>query len=248
MSFDTRARREAAQAHASVRGVNPMVQLEELKHEVKTRRRTGVALTAAVVAVVVAGAGWLAATRLGVSDNATVNPADDSKPSEVAASFIRTAYAYDLNRASAMLSGDADVYIESGDAADWRDSMAWNKAVGFSLAHVSCPEGTATATGTEVRCAYALHALGSKELGRGPYEGTFVVTVRDGKITRASEDFPFDENGFSDEMWEPFQAWVYQEHPSEARVMWEGNQSAAGIAQERRLFEKNIPEYVAAHQ
>jgi hypothetical protein len=63
MSFDDRAKREAAQAHASVRRVNPMTQLNELKHEAKTRRRTGAVLTMSVLAVLLVGVGLAYAFR-----------------------------------------------------------------------------------------------------------------------------------------------------------------------------------------
>ena len=74
MSFDTRARREADLALSTVRGVNPMAQLTELKREATTRRRAAV-VAAVTVAVVVVVTGWLAATQFGDSDDRTVVPA-----------------------------------------------------------------------------------------------------------------------------------------------------------------------------
>lgn len=57
-----------------------MVQLDELKREVKTRRRTDAVLTAVVVAVVVVGASWLAASHLGGSDDSIAPPAQTRAP------------------------------------------------------------------------------------------------------------------------------------------------------------------------
>ena len=76
MSFDTRARHEADQARSTVRGVDPMAQLTELKREDTTRRRTAAVVAAVTVAVVVGATGWLAATQLGDSDDRTVVPAE----------------------------------------------------------------------------------------------------------------------------------------------------------------------------
>jgi len=56
MSIDTRAQRAADGVHASARGVDPMSQIVDLKREVKTRQRTGLVVTAAVVLAVVLGA------------------------------------------------------------------------------------------------------------------------------------------------------------------------------------------------
>ena len=57
-----------------------MPQLDDLKRRAKTRRRTSAALTAAIVAVGVAGVGWLAASRVDGSDDANVGPATTDAP------------------------------------------------------------------------------------------------------------------------------------------------------------------------
>ncbi|MFL6183050.1 MAG: hypothetical protein ACJ73J_12175 [Actinomycetes bacterium] len=73
MNLDTRARRAADGVRASTGGVDPMVQIRELRREDQTRRRTS--RTVAVVAgtVAVAGVGWLALSQLG-SDGAEPQP------------------------------------------------------------------------------------------------------------------------------------------------------------------------------
>ena len=74
MNLDTRARRAADGLRASTGGVDPMAQITELKHEDQSRRRAS--RTAAVLGgvIVVAGAGWLAASQLAGSEDSQPQP------------------------------------------------------------------------------------------------------------------------------------------------------------------------------
>ena len=80
MNLDTRARRAADGVRASAEGLDPMAQLNELKHEDKTRRRATMA-TAIGSAVVVAavGVGWFA-IQSDTSDSAPAIPASTPTP------------------------------------------------------------------------------------------------------------------------------------------------------------------------
>ena len=119
-----------------------------------------------------------------------------------------------------MLSADVEI-VDSADVHEWRDDLAWRRVVGFSLADHSCREGSTSSAGSEVDCTFALHAMGSEKLGRGPFGGnTFHLTVLNGKVTRVEENWPYLENGFSEEIWEPFAARVVQEHPADTRAMY----------------------------
>jgi hypothetical protein len=206
---------------------------------------TGLLMAAAVGAV---AAGIVALTTRGGNEQAHSAPAGPDAQS-IAASFIEATYgAHDFDRAVGLLGTDVEI-VGSTDVTEWRGHQQWNQAVGFTLADVSCEEGKTTSPATEVACAFSLHGLGSEELGHGPYEGTFDLTVSNGRITRVEETFPFLENGFSDEMWEPFETWVTQHHPDDAQVMYrDDNQSAAEQETELRLWRRNVAEYVAAHQ
>jgi hypothetical protein len=176
----------------------------------------------------------------GDTEATTPAPADLPDAGAVAANFMEAAHAYDLDRATGMLADDVEI-VGYSDVNEWREEQPWNKAVGFNLADLSCREGETQSASTAVHCSYALHGLGSEELGRGPYGGgTADLTVLDGKITRVEENWPFGGNGFSDEMWEPFQAWVAQYHPDAARIMYgdNPNQTAAEHEAELRLCGK----------
>ena len=180
----------------------------------------------------------------------TAQTYDDHRADAVAATFMVAGHAYELDRATGMLADDAEL-VGSADVDDWRADQAWNQAVGFTLADLSCREGESTSTGTAVRCVYALHGLGSEQLGRGPFGGGVAdLTVLDGKIARVAENWPYLGNGFSSEMWEPVQAWVTQQHPRAAGILYGGDpgQTAAEHETELRLWRQMVAEYVASHQ
>lgn len=60
MNLDTRARRAADGVRASARGVDPMAQITELRHEDKSRRRTNtLGAVGAMLVVAAIGVGWL---------------------------------------------------------------------------------------------------------------------------------------------------------------------------------------------
>ena len=71
-----------------------------------------------------------------------------------------------------------------------------------------CKAESATTSETATfRCPYVFEGLGSKELGLGPYNGsTYVISVRDGAVIGAVDQFAFANNGYAIEVWEPFAA------------------------------------------
>jgi hypothetical protein len=109
----------------------------------------------------------------------------------------------------------------------------------------SCEETGSSASGTLVRCTFDFHAIRSDEIGRGPYRGSFFdLTVRDGKIVRASKTWETEE--FSPQMWEPFATWVSTAHPEDAAVMYQDETyGGARLTEESiRLWERRSREYV----
>ena len=75
------------------------------------------------------------------------------------------------------------------DVQDYRQAIALYQAWGYEQELGSCRQFGATATGSQVRCPFAYHLLGSRELGVGPFDGSyFTVTVDDasGMITEVS--------------------------------------------------------------
>ena len=220
--------------------------LDDGHRDFQRRRRSWVIAGLATIVTIVAVAviAWL----LSGEDEPTARTPVDSNADAVAVSFMETTHAYDLDRAVGMLAEDAEI-VDAADVADWRNGLAWEEAAGFTLAELSCREGQTTSSGTSVHCSYALHGLGSKQLGRGPYGGgTADLTVLDGKITSIEENWPFIENGFSAEMWEPFEAWIARHHLADHTVMYGESLTKAESARSLRLWEMYIAEYVATQR
>ena len=77
-----------------------------------------------------------------------------------------------------------------------------------------CELSVAPSTSTRIR---------SDEIGRGPFtDNQWALTIRNGKITSANATWAFLTNGFSAEIWQPFQAWVASTHPEDLPAMYLG--------------------------
>jgi hypothetical protein len=126
------------------------------------------------------------------------------------------------------------------------------EAARFRLLLDPCQLRDSTPQQAQVVCTYAFHALGSDEVGRGPFGGNSIsFAVRDGEITAASENLPFGTNGFATQMWEPFAVWVVSEHPQDAEIMyedWPGTTQAATSDPSIELWAERTADYVAAVQ
>lgn len=217
--------------------------LDEGRHDLRRRRRLMVAGGVVAAAAALAVAVWMSGTG---DDRTTPEPATRTDPVSVsvASSFLEATYTYDLDASERMLSPDVELV---GDTVEGRRTgLAWSQAIGTSLADYSCREESSTASGSEVHCTYSLNSLGSEELGRGPYDGTMDLTIRDDEITRVEDDFPFVENGFSNEMWQPFAVWVKVQHPDDVGLMYDDLSQTGPRNGPRslRLWEKRVDQYV----
>lgn len=136
----------------------------------------------------------------------------------MASRFLRAVFEGDVPAAVAMLAVEAAPGEVDRDA--WAAEVAWNGANGSSLVAHTCLESGTTAAGTTVACEYTRHGLASEEWGLGPYAGTFVVTVRDGEVSEASDEFPFATNGYNQEVWSPFASFVAERSLRHAKAMY----------------------------
>ena len=93
-----------------------------------------------------------------------------------------------------------------------------------------------------------MHALGSEQLGRGPYgDGYWTLHVKDGQIVYAWSEFPYGSNGFSGEMWEPLVGFVESSYPADADVMYNDDRSGQRLTPGAlRLWEQHVADYVAS--
>jgi hypothetical protein len=196
----------------------------------------------------------------------------DAKAEEVATGFIDAYGAFDVEQAITYLAADADIadLIGSvgapgveGTREEFRLLLSLLEAQGYKQTPSgsypsqvpsgpgaspfldSCEELGSSTAGATVRCTFDFHTIRSDEIGLGPFSGSsFLLTVRDGEIVRASKTFGTAE--FSPQMWEPFASWVSTAYPEDAAVMYaDGTYSGARLTEESiRLWEKRSREYV----
>lgn len=224
---------------------------DDVEREAQRRRRLGwgagaLAAAAAVVAVVVV------ATSVGDDEPETAAEPPAPASTDVAAGFLAAYAAYDLDQAATYLADDATVLVWSSpqDIDGMRQEAEFSQAVGFRLLPGPCnPEEGSGATAT-VDCPFDFHALGSDELGRGPFSSNwFTFTIRDGEIVTAEVSLPYMTNGFSSQAWEPFAAWVTEKHPKDAAVMyadWPGRSMQSMTDRANELWQQNTRAYVDA--
>lgn len=129
-----------------------------------------------------------------------------------------------------------------GRADDLPGQIEWYRAVGWRWELHGC----SPAEGREAAdCEVSAANPWSDALGLDAVPGQFRVVAADGSITGVTEF----GSGFSPEwlrdVFRPFQAWVQEEHPEDAAVMW----GSAEVDEEvLLLFELNTVRFVEAHQ
>jgi hypothetical protein len=187
------------------------------------------------------------------ADRKEIAQAETTPPDAVAMAFLDAFGSFDRDKAASYLADDAETSIftlPTDPAPDpWREYNNWLQAVGFQLLDPSCVEDAQTSSGSLVLCGFDFHAFSSDELGRGPFVNElFKFTVRDGEIVTA--EWPQSgASGFGPQMWDPFAAWVVQNYPDDAPVMYEDwpDQSSPALTQRSiELWEQHVKDYAAA--
>ncbi len=205
----------------------------------KSRRGwvAGAVAAAAVVIVIV----WAMGLSSGKPDSISPLPAQPLQPEQVATAFVNAYGNYDRPRLKSLLAGDALVNWSALD-----ESNRGDEAIEVRVLLDSCTELNHLSVGTQVWCAFDVHALGSDRLGLGPYSNNrFLVTVDGGKIIESNIYFDYMNNGFNIQMMEPFVAWVTKHYPKDVPAMFEGNNTRPD-AKTAELFHQHIADYVAA--
>ena len=204
----------------------------------------------------VIGAAALAVLLIGIGAFALFQTREEPSADEVATKFVAAYGDLDADRALSYVADDADVsglwtsvgtQDVQGMKEQFRALIALLEAQGYKQLRNSCEELDSSATGTHVQCTFDFHTLGSDELGRGPFSGSYLdLTVRDGVIDRASTYWEIEK--FSPQMWEPFARWVSKMHRDDASVMYtDGTHSGIRITEESiRLWGRHAQGYVDA--
>jgi hypothetical protein len=171
-------------------------------------------------------------------------------PEDVAREFLDAYGAFDADQAMTFLTDDA-LADGAGHAGSWgseedfRMEVAFDEASGNVQILRGCEPQGDSAEGTAVRCGFDVHAFHSEEIGLGPYTDNYWdLVVDDGKVTSAVATWAFLTNGFSAEVWSPFQAWVASTHPEDLPAMYLGN-SAVITEESIRLWEQRTQEWAA---
>lgn len=189
-------------------------------------------------------------------DGQAVAPAGTRDPVEVVRTFLDAYAAGDGLVMTSLVADGADLALGVDAAPDvptWmRTEARWHAAVGFRMVKESCELQPGTSSETRVECTYDYHAMGSDRLRLGPFLGsTFTATVQDGRITSTRQRVPYAENGFSDQVWEPFAKWVQEAYPQDAAVMyadWPSQWLQAYTDDSIALWAKHTQDYVAQKQ
>jgi hypothetical protein len=180
----------------------------------------------------------------------TVAPASAA---ETADAFLAAYGTFDTDQALSYLTEDA-VATGTGSAGEWgsedafRLELAMEEAQGVEQTFKGCEEQGETAEGTALRCEFDFHAFRSEEAGVGPFtDNWWDIVVRDGKVTSAKVTWSFLTNGFSDNVWVPFQAWVASTHPQDLPVMYVGG-FVAVTEESIALWEQRTQEWADSVQ
>jgi hypothetical protein len=153
---------------------------------------------------------------------------------------------YDAELAMSYLSDDANI-----DGAPWVGPERYRLEI--ETAAASGRQGllgdcipVETQPPIIIRCDLEYQDLRSGELGLGPFLGNSVdVGVADGKITSLVADVPVDENGYAQQVWDPFTAWMNLRHPGEMEIIDEpGVLSDSRVRENNRLWQQRSREWV----
>ena len=177
----------------------------------------------------------------------TVAPeaAADPTPESVAQAFVEAIAASDVAAATALLAPEADISNLANGTDDWQRVFLLREAQGHRLLVRSCESIGANGATTTVSCAFDFHDLRSDELGRAPFTGnTFEVVVEDGMVLSAQDSV--DITVYSEQMWEPFNAWIESTHPDDVDIMYSEDAVVQYSDESIQLWDQRTREYVAA--
>jgi hypothetical protein len=211
-----------------------------------TARRSFIGAATAVASVLVV-AGMLA---IGGGHDVAGARSVRATPTRVARGFLDAYGGFESNRALKVLSNEAIVDGQGWPAGGWgsreafRSELSLLAAIGFKQIVTGCEEQPAAPPSATVHCDFDVHAIRSNEIGFGPYTGnSWDFVVRDGKIASVASNWGYLTNGFSQEIWEPFRAWVTSAHPDDVEVMYRPG-GAVMTDESIRLWEKRSREWV----
>lgn len=162
---------------------------------------------------------------------------------QVAEAFVAAYAANDTETVASLASDDAAV-------DDWRIHMARNQVWSAQFLFDPCREMTTNSVGTGVLCPFALHVLGSEEIGRGPFENaSFTLWVNAaGEVFEADPTWNFENNGMAEHV-DEVTGWVLARHPDQAEFLGLDELEVPAGQYDRylSLWERYFQDYADAH-
>jgi len=232
-----------------------MTELEIDKSEsTRVARRWPVVVGAvAAVAVVVIGVLILWPTRdqapVAGQPTTPIETAEPTTPIGTAEAFLQAYYGrFDVDQAFTYLGADPGaVGLDTAGAANYHLLARFFEATGSKLIDLQCEEGGASPGGAVVVCTWFTHDFFSGELGFGPF-GPHVneLTLVAGKVVSIVDRSDEGMSDFSNQIWQPFAAWVGENHPDDQAVMYDPYPTGWRITEESiPVWEQRLREYVA---
>jgi hypothetical protein len=212
------------------------------------RRRWVAGGVAAAVAAAVVGAGVWAAELAGERNKPPIAqaPVSTRAANLAAAEGFAAAFAtHDTAAAESLLAAGTEEEPWAGSDRAWERDAAW----GVEYLMKPCTkEHTSFSDSTSFTCPYAMHLLGSREVGKGPFRhNTLQVNVSGGKVRYADNTMPFETNGMA-QHYDAVHSWVANNHPEDKRFLFQDEQDVRPTDWPRwsQLWKQYIREYVAA--
>lgn len=142
-------------------------------------------------------------------------------------------------------------YLAPGTTAPWPEwpvHLKRDAAWGVRYLMEPCTPTTTGSATTVFSCPFALHTLGSRKLGKGPFlDNTLTVVVSDGKVISAESEIPYQRNGVQRHL-ESVAGWIADNHPNNEHFLLqdEMNVKRAEWLRWVGLWKQYIRDYVAA--
>jgi hypothetical protein len=218
-----------------------------LADQARTGRRRWVVggLAAAVVAAAVGVVLWSSDSGGHRSSPPPTNAPDSIETTSLAAAEgVAAAF---VNHGTA----GAAPYLAPGMKAPWagwpasiRRDLAW----GVKYLMEPCAPTTTDSLTTVFSCPFAMHLLGSREVGKGPFpDNVLNVDVSGGKVTSADSVIPFETNGVLRYLHSIY-GWIGENHPKNEHFLLqdEVDVKRADWPRYSELWKQYVREYVAA--
>ncbi|MGI9610076.1 MAG: hypothetical protein ACR2NL_07255 [Acidimicrobiia bacterium] len=192
-------------------------------------------LISALIAMLVVGA---ASSCSSSGDQSQSDEPPD--PVEVVSGFSQARRAQDVDQALAYVGDSVELDWGPGTTADTLGKgLAWEDAFGIAFTLEDCDplDRTEAGVGDSVRCTYLVESEVAEAVGNAPGFVCIDFVVQDGLIMRSEMlgSMPGCEYQFNDNVFDPFNAWVREEHPeSDPRAMYQDRLSDEGIEIWRR--------------